>query len=214
MLQQLDGALFYSRTLFQSCVQAMLQDGLLSAEKILQWLLGDYLGEANDTTAVVVLRWWELAQASIRLGLMMCAAAASDTKMTNNEMEGVEGEGSGAAEASKSSSSKIQLLLQFLDPLLSYVVTRAGSVLISIHDETKGNKLLPAEVDLVEGCKFVVTESEALFRSMLLQDKKLSSASVSDAWTESAVAGPRLASLLDIGGSPAVETLRMSLERM
>ena len=110
LLQQLDGALFYSRTLFQSCVQAMLQDGLLSAEKILQWLLGDYLGEANDTTAVVVLRWWELAQASIRLGLMMCAAAASDTTTTtttNNEMEGVEGEGTGA-EASKSSSKKIQ----------------------------------------------------------------------------------------------------------
>jgi len=215
LLQQLDGALFYSRTLFQSCIQAMLQDGLLSAEKILQWLLGDYLGEANDTTAVVVLRWWELAQASIRLGMMMCAAAAPDTATTtSNEMEGVEGEGTDAAEASKSSSKKIQLLLHFLDPLLSYIVTRAGSVLISIHDETKGNKLLPAEVDLVEGCKFVVTESEALFRSMLLQDKLLSSAKVSDAWTESAVAGPRLASLLDIGGSPAVETLRTSLERM
>jgi hypothetical protein len=76
-------------------------------------------------------------------------------------------------------------MLVFLDPLLSYATTRVGSLITQGNEEaTKGNKFAPEHVDLVEGLKFVVTESEALYLSFMGEP-------LQDAWNESTVAGPR-----------------------
>ena len=134
-------------------------------------------------------------------------------------MEGVESSISatnGGDAAAAKGAKEIQTLLQLLDRLLPYVVTRSRAVLAGLHDVTKGNKLLPGQVEIVEGCKMVVTCTEAMYYSVLLQGETASSAALlHKAWIESTVAGPRLASLLD-GGEvvPAVEMLRKSLERM
>jgi len=197
VLEQMHCALFYSRTLMSGCVQEMTKAGLLSVEKILQWLLGDTGDE--DNKARIFLRWWEFASAAIDQGMRTTAAAFDTT--TLHAMEGVEEESTTETQTSKS-DKKIKLLLQFLDPLLSYVVGRAGTVLSATNDVTKGSKLMPVQVDVLEGCKTVVKEAQARYYSLLRDTAP--SKQLHDAWIESTVAGTRLASLLDNGGVPAV----------
>jgi hypothetical protein len=120
-------------------------------------------------------------------------------------------------------------VLNFLDPLLSYAVCRVGA-LLSADDTSKstsnpitGNssnsKLTASQVELVEGCKTVAAQAEQLFLTLLSQqscntEPVVSVSALQQSWSESALAGPQLASLLDVGGTPATVLLRKSLERM
>lgn len=199
LLEQLEGVLFYSTALLNACIQAFVLEKLVTIESIFKWLLGD--AGVEEGNARVVLRWWEFATFALHLGMLDVVAGNASNAMT------VDGDASHR-------SMKASAVLQFLDPLLSYAVRQVGTLLSSSAEKSKGKNFSPEEVNLVEGFKVVVTEAEAMYLSLLRASSAASGAELHDAWTESAVAGPRLASLLDGGGTPAVESLRRSLERM
>jgi hypothetical protein len=193
ILEQLNLMAFYSRTIMAACVQAFLQHRLVNIEGLLKWLLGDFgVGESNPE---VILRWWEISSYAIQQEMTRVVSLISSTDTTKD------GQGSGRTKA----------VLEFLDPLLSYIVGRVGSILSTNFRAKKGNRLTPLHVDLVEGFKYIVVDAQGRYFS-LLQDYSI--AQIHDAWAESAVAGSKLASLLDIGGNPATDLLRRSLEHL
>jgi hypothetical protein len=193
MLEQLNLMAFYSRTMMAACVQAFLQHKLVSVEGLLKWLLGDF--GAGDATPKVILRWWEISSNAIQQEMTRIVSLVSSTDTIENGQ----------------SSERTKAVLEFLDPLLSYIVGRVGSILSTNFRASKGNRLTPLHVDLVEGFKYIVVEAQGQYISLLRDD---SSSKIHDLWAESAVAGSKLASLLDIGGNPAADLLRRSLEHM
>jgi hypothetical protein len=203
LLNQLEESTIYSRSLLEGCIQAFLKHKFVTVESIFKWLLGE---SRREEKTQVALRWWELASLSLQLGMI---DAVAENGGASTDMA-IDGEQNGGANGSPAKANRA---LQFLDSLLSYSVRRVGTLLnISSQEVTKGNKLTPEQVDLVEGFKFIVAESRALYLS-LLRDGSTPGVALQDAWAESAVGGPSLASLLDMGG-PSVELLRRILDRM
>ena len=110
--------------------------------------------------------------------------------------------------------------MEFLDPLLTYVVQRVCDLLLRLSEnDSKGSKFAPEQVDLVEGAKCVARRVHNLYisksRKSTVGDKTAKGSDIAAALSQSAIAGPRLTLLCsDAEGNPAVEWLRKSLDRM
>jgi MIF4G like len=227
VLKQLEKTLFYSRGQLYSCIQGLFVAKLVSVESIFRWLLGESesgLGSTEPKRYRIVPCWWEIATMMLRLGIQSTlssdTAAASSSQAMENDSDLMH---NGVDKAA------VLAVLNFLDPLLSYAVCRVAA-LLSADDTSKstsnpitGNssnsKLTASQVELVEGCKTVAAQAEQLFLTLLSQqscntEPVVSVSALQQSWSESALAGPQLASLLDVGGTPATVLLRKSLERM
>ena len=110
-------------------------------------------------------------------------------------------------------------VLEFLRPLLEYVVRRACVLYSAFQKDANGKKIAPEQVDLLEGTKRIVAVSHVFyFRQIQTSDdnslQTLSSAMV-EALEESAVSGHRLAQLCSgKDGLVPVENLRRILEQI
>jgi MIF4G like len=223
-LKQLEMTLFYSRGQLYSCIQGFVMAKLVSVESIFKWLLGESdsgLGSTEPKRYRIVPCWWEIATMMLRLGIQSTLSEA--TTAAGTSLQSMENGSDSMHNGSEKEA--VVSVLNFLDPLLSYAVCRVGALLSA--DETakstsnpitggSSNKLTASQVELVEGCKTIAAQAELLFLTLLSQQstESVSVFALQQAWSESALAGPQLASLLDVGGTPATVVLRRSLERM
>jgi MIF4G like len=199
LLEVLEKELFHSRQLLIACLHVVVVESIASVESIFRWLLGKL---QNDGNGHIVFRWWELATYFIQLGMIgILMEPETVTDMMDDS-------------AVSPARKKVSSLLRFLDPLLSYAAGQVGTLLRSSSDISRKSKFGPEQVDLVEGFKFVVAQSEYLFLNLLRDHSDISEVELIDTWNESDVAGPKLASLLDSGGSAALESLKRCLDRM
>ena len=197
LLNLVETHLFFSRTLLKVYLQTLLFESIVSVQGVFQWLLE----EKSETSKGTILRWWELAIMTLHFG-MMNALTTTDSSMSDDSTE-------------TQDKNKALALIQFLDPLLSYAVGQVGTHLAnSSSDASTRNRFGSQKVELVEGFKFVVSQSKYLFLSQLREKTELSDAVLHDTWGESDVAGPKLALLLDTSGASEIEALRRSLDRM
>jgi hypothetical protein len=110
-------------------------------------------------------------------------------------------------------------ILEFMGPLLEYVVRRACVLYSAYQNDANRRKIAPEQVDLLEGTKRIVAVSHVFYsRQIQTSDdnnlRMLSSAMI-EALEESAVSGQRLAQLCSgRDGLAPVENLRRILERI
>jgi MIF4G like len=199
LLEILENVLFHSRQLLVACLHVVVMESIVSVESIFKWLLGKL---QNDGSGHIVFRWWELATYFIHLGMI---GIVTEPETLTDIMDD---------SADVPIRKKVSSLLRFLDPLLSYAAGKVATLLRSGDEKSKKSNFGPEQVDLMEGFKFVVTQSEYLFIKVLRDHSEVLEGELIEAWIESDVAGPKLASLLDSGGSAAVESLKCCLERM
>jgi hypothetical protein len=201
LLEQVNGITFFSPAVFDCCIQFLLRQNVVSVKSAIRWSLGDR-GE-SESAAPVFQRWWEVATLAIRLGVSELGDVQSSTMAVDGE-----------------ETSPGNALMEFLDPLLTYVVQRVCDLLLRLSEnDSKGSKFAPEQVDLVEGAKCVTRRVHNLYISMSREstvgDKTTKGSDIAGALSRSAIAGPRLTLLCsDAEGNPAVDWLRKSLDRM
>ena len=174
-----------ARPLVSGILQVLVCSSTVSVQGVFSWIF-------DAARHSPMPRWWETALLALRLGL------ETTVKM------GTAGDDL-AAEA-----------LNFYDPLLSGAL-RGISALISSHTQQAQGKRIPIEqIELIEGFKYLVCGAETMFLGLASSSPTPESTAVTlqDSWNESTVSGPRLASLLDAGGLPAIDMLRGILERL
>ena len=197
LLEHVSRTSSYSRTVVEGCLHALLEHKLVQVPSVLKWSLGE---PADGSTKGPALRWWELVTFALKSGV---SEVLSDQTLKNDMAI------DGGAAASSSTNSRV---LNYLDPFLSYMIRRVSTMLLGSTTE-KPNKLSSLQVDLAEGLKYVALECHNMHLSQSGRGSASSNA-LYDALAESAIAGPKLASLMDTDGSLSAEMLRQSLERL
>lgn len=201
LLEQVNGMTFYSPAVFDCCIQFLLRQNVIGVKVALRWSLGDR-GE-GESDAPVFRRWWEIATLAFRLGVSELGDIQSSPMAVDDD-----------------EASERNVLMAFLDPLLTYVVQRVCDLLLRLSEsDSKGSKFAPEQVDLVEGAKCVTRRVHNLYISMSRESKvgykTTKGLEIAAALSLSAIAGPRLSLLCsDAEGNPAVHWLRKSLDRM
>jgi hypothetical protein len=202
LLGQVASATSYSRTILEGCVQALLQQELVHVSSVLKWSLGE---TTEGSSTGPVLRWWEIVSSSIQLGISKSLAEEHGTGAMGDENE------------DDMITTKQARILDYLDPLLSYVIQRVSSLLVA-STNGKANKLSSEQVDLTEGFKYVTLDCHNIYYAIMQKEGQeggfVSSADLHESLSESAIAGSKLASLLDGDGSLGADMLRQSLERL
>ena len=202
VLDEIARATCYSRSLFEGCLQTLLQQDVVKVINIIKWSLGE-TGDPSKAGEVAI-RWWGIVSMAVHHGLSDVLSSEQNGDSIAVEIEGSE---------SPRGSSKTAVLLDYLDPLLSYTIQRVNSLLLQSTNE-KPNKLTPRQVDLAEGFKYVALECQNAYFSNLRRQEGASSTVLEDALFESAIAGPKLASLVDISGNGGARMLREGLQRL
>ena len=198
LLEQMYSAVSYSPAIFDCCIQFLLRQKIVSVMGAIRWSLGDNGGEPST---LVVRRWWETAILAIRIG----AAALAD------------GKGSAMAVDEADETSPDKALIEYLYPLLAYIIHRTCDVLSRLsEDDAHASKFSPEQVDLVEGSKTVILRVHALYVSMSRESSKdtKTTSTIYTTLLQSALAGPLLATLCVDEGTPAVVWLCKSLDQM
>ncbi|GAX10470.1 hypothetical protein FisN_21Lh167 [Fistulifera solaris] len=193
----------YSRSVVEGCVMHCLRLNHVSLENILKWCLG---AASDGSTKSLVLRWWHMAGEVLKTGLSL-------------HIENVLSSKSDAMSGGDELDDKVRLvkssILGYLDPLLSHMIQRVCQ-LLNLYKSEKSTKLSPEQVDLIEGFKYVLTECQGYYFTLVARfvPNNFSTNDLQDALTESPISGQSLAMLMDTSGSLAADYLRQSLERM
>jgi len=180
VLRQAEKLASYSSVVLQSCVETCVKHKIVSAMGVLWWVLDE--GRQTGDDLHLLLGWWKFASLALQIGV---DAALSGDGSTVQSL-GTDGDdigmiidtggddGGGGASAGLPSARRMKVATDYAAPLLNYASTRVRQLLADYAngrpEGSRTKKMLPVEVDLVEGLKYLIRSTSGHIISVLKTD--------------------------------------------
>jgi len=201
LLDIVDTMTAYSRSLFEACVSNLLRNEIVGPLTVIRWSMGGR--DHNDGKNPIAIQWWEVAANALNI-------VAETIKMPEENV--MNEDGPNTPDTSPVLRYGKGLLAAF-EPLLSYVV---GGVITALHqNDTGAKKLLPQQVELIEGVKCLHQSATRLYLEAIETTSPQYSNELRELISQSMIGGPSLTQLTaDAPASASFELLRKVLDRL
>jgi len=187
VLRQCEKLASYSSVVLQSCVETCVKQKIVSVMGVLWWVLDEGNNRpTSDDDMHVVLGWWKLASSALQIGVDGVLSSSLSAVQSLGTDGGIGmiidsgGDGIGDANAGLPSARRMKVVTDYAGPLLNYASSRVNKILTNddqdsnsgtaISSKPKKKQMLPVEVDLVEGLKYLIRSTSSYIISALKSD--------------------------------------------
>jgi len=179
ILRQCEKFSCYSTVLLESCVETCVKHEIVSGMGVLWWVLDERNNNESENECNISPQWYKFASLALRIGVRNILSSGSTVESlgTGGGPGGeigmiIDSGGSkyGNLASTETPSTKImKKVTDYAAPLLNYVVSRVDKLLDNMSNVGR-KRMLPLEVDLQEGLKYLVRTALSYIISSLKND--------------------------------------------